>query len=347
MVKHSYIIGGILLFGLAAAIIILLTVPTNPAATPAGGGQAVSTTTLDRSDTVKGLSSLDGQIIFSRQGALWRWRGDSAARLALDTGKSLIANYSIKLLHPALSRDGTKLAFVREDETFSDLWISSADGSGAKALTDNKGSGTPRSPAFTGSALWAYSPNWSPDGTELAFLSDVGTDDLTLWVSDPVRFNRKAISKLALGTGGMQRPSWSATGDALVVAAFENGKSQIYTVKASSGEPGRLTELPEGAYDPVWSPDGKFIAYVARRGSSSELWIIKADGSSPQLLTNQPSRTPVWSPDSKKLAFLSLKDGGFELFTLEISAIGSASGGPKQISQGAKLDGSAGLSWSR
>ncbi|MDB5082159.1 MAG: hypothetical protein JWP00_4083 [Chloroflexi bacterium] len=342
MRNHYIIIGTILGLGLLGVILILVTTPSRSATGPAGS----TTATPDRGENIRG-SSIDGQIIFSRQGFLWSWRGDKAARLPVEPGASTVRDQSIKLIQPAISQDGAKLAFIRVDETFSDLWVANSDGTNARNLTNYKGSGTPRSPGFIGSSLWAFSPAWSPTGTELAFLSDVGTDDLALWTTGSSSFSRRAISKLAVGQGGMLRPSYGPQGNQFVVAAFENGKSQVYSINGTAGTNTKLTNVPDGAYDPVMSPDGNFIAYIARKGNSSELWVMRADGSGPVLLNNQASRYPAWAPDSKKLAFLAIKEGSFEIFTLKLKADGTPDGGSQQLSEKAKLDGSSGITWGR
>lgn len=340
MRNHYIIIGTILGLGVIGLIIIMLTIPSK--AVPGTG----ATTPIPDKGELRG-TSIDGQIVFSRHGYLWSWRGDKATRLPIEPGASSVANNNVQLIQPALSVDGGKLAFIRQDETFSDLWVADSNGTNARNLSNYKGSGTPRSPDFVGSALWAFSPAWSPDGTEIAFLSDVGTDDLALWATPSTRFNRQAISKVGVGAGGMLRPSYAPKGGLIVVAGFESGKSQIFSINESNGSSTKLTNLPEGAYDPTVSPDGNFIAYTARKGNFSELWIMRLDGSSPILLSNQSCRYPVWSPDGKTLAFLALKDGSFELFTLKIKANGTPDGSTQQLSTGAKLDGASGITWGR
>ncbi len=341
MKKHYYIIGAIVGFGVLAAILILATVPTRSKTTG-----PVPTVSSDRNEALRG-GSVEGQLVFSRQGLLWAWRGDTAKPLPLDPGKSIVANNTVRLVQPALSRDGAQLAYIRQDESYAELWVAQGNGTGPRLLGSTRGNGTPRSPNFISGSLWSFSPAWSPDGTEIAFLSDIGTDDLALWVTKAARSSNRQISNFSVGQGGLQRPNYSPTGDALVVAGYENGKSQIFTLKASGGSPQRLSDQPDGAYDPAWSPDGKLIAFIARRGNVGELWLMHADGSNPTRLIGQNSRTPVWSPDGRKLAFLSLKEGAFEIFTLDISSDGGSGSNLKGLSTNARLDGSSGLSWSK
>src|SRR6266700_3946259 len=65
---------------------------------------------------------------------------------------------------PRISPDGQRVAFVvttideRKQDYHSSIWIASTDGGEAKR--------------FTGGASNAHSPNWSPDGRWLAFVTD-------------------------------------------------------------------------------------------------------------------------------------------------------------------------------
>ena len=133
----------------------------------------------------------------------------------------------------------------------------------------------------------------------------------------------------------------------MIVGAFQNGKSQVYSLNVNDGSTNPLTSVQDGAYDPIMSPDGNFIAYIARKGNVSELWVMHADGSAPVLISGQSSRYPAWSPDGKNLAFLSLKDGTFEIFIQKLKADGTPDGSPQQLSGDAKLDGADGIAWGR
>ena len=68
---------------------------------------------------------------------------------------------------PAISPDGTRIAFSRDDAAtgFQGIWVINVDGGGLHAIT-------------TGSATVSdFSPDWSPDGTRLAFSRYDGTHD--------------------------------------------------------------------------------------------------------------------------------------------------------------------------
>src|SRR4051794_16416143 len=105
MRNHYIIIGTILGLGLIGVIIILLTIPSR--AVP---GTGAATPVADKAELHGG--SIDGQIVFSRQGYLWSWRGDKATRMPIEPGASTVQSNTVQLIQPALSVDGGKLAFI-------------------------------------------------------------------------------------------------------------------------------------------------------------------------------------------------------------------------------------------
>lgn len=344
MKSRNYVFVGIIFIVVLAVFLIFATLP--PKVSNIGPTQAQPAPTLDATQHLSG-GQLDGQLLFARLGYLWAWRGNEASRLAIYPPKSVVNDNKVELLQAVWSPNQHQIAYISQDESFSDLWTVNADGSNANNLTNDRGSGVPRSDSFTGGSLWAFAPTWSPDGSQIAYLSDIKTDDLSLWLISVKGGQAHKLSGLGSGEGGITQDSWSPTGNQIAVAAFSNGKSQIYTINSSTGSANQLTNAPEGAYDPAFSPDGKYIAYTQRKGSGSELWLVSAVGGNPVFLAPGPTRSPAWSPDGSKVAYLQLRGAGFDIFEIATSTKGQVgpAGSPQQISSGAGVDATGGLSW--
>lgn len=106
-------------------------------------------------------------------------------------------------------------------------------------------------------------PTWSPDGQNIAFVSDrAGTYDIYVMDAegnDPVRLT--PIRGLPHGRrdrwqnlGRDLHPSWYPDGRKIVFTSNRDGNYEIYIMDADGGNPTNLTQ--NGAKDemPAWSP---------------------------------------------------------------------------------------------
>src|SRR5262249_12336931 len=154
-----------------------------------------------------------------------------------------------------------------------------ADGSNARQLTHN--------PRFND-----YDPEWSPDGTQIAFDSTRGARFSRLWVMNADGKSARAISPPNLQVGW---PTWAP--DGRHIAAFTNiddpdAPSWLVVLRPDGSDLRRLTGPPKGAVDvfPSWSPAGDRIAFARLAGNTGhgDVWTIKADGTNAERVTTGP-----------------------------------------------------------
>jgi dipeptidyl aminopeptidase/acylaminoacyl peptidase len=181
------------------------------------------------------------------------------------------------------------------------------------------------------------SPQFSPDGTSIAFLtfrSDFVHDryDATLRV---VSIQGGEPRTLVEDIHDIDMPRWSPDGRSLAfIGRVGNRESQIYTVPAMGGTPVELSDARNGVQQYAWSPDGKSIAYVTPddsplgdkdRRAHHDLFEIHDDD---YLVDKPPVASHIW--------LLSVTDGKSRQLTRGATSVletpAPISGGPSEPS---------------
>lgn len=324
----------------------------------------------NRTASVLGGTDVGGKIAYARSGALWLYRNGESKQLTAGP-----ANAQDKRdAYPSFSPDGTQLVYTRFDEGFSDLFkLDIDDATNPVALTDYRPTaevgqvGIPGvTDGYNEQALWANFPAWSPNGDEIAYTSDIGTEYPNLRVVSPNHEPGAATSVLARAPGldwsrqTVEHPSWSPTGEKIVVATYltEGAVGQIWVYNIVNDTWTALTNSKEGAYDPAWSPDGQWIAFAMREGGKTNIYVVSSDTTTwtdeyptPTQVTNDgASRSPVWSPDSTMIAYLGLQNTTFDIYasSFDVDANGiPALDTPQRLTENANVDATSGLSWGR
>jgi dipeptidyl aminopeptidase/acylaminoacyl peptidase len=143
-----------------------------------------------------------------------------------------------------------------------------ADGTGARRVAVN-----------------GRNPDWSPDGSKLAYDNGNGA----VVVSDATSGNAQTVLKGA-------DPAWSPDGSRLALA-----RQQAILVAAPDGSGERI--VTTGAVEPDWSPDGTKLVFTRTDKDNPGLAIIGVDGSGARSLTSTEDRQPAWSPDGRTIAY--------------------------------------------
>ncbi len=97
-------------------------------------------------------------------------------------------------------------------------------------------------------------PDWSPDGTKIAFVDDPHRNNraLDIHVMDADGTNRVKLTEHPRRDVG---PAWSPDGTKIAFVSERDGDREIYVMDADGSNPVNLTSHPScGDNDPSWGP---------------------------------------------------------------------------------------------
>ncbi len=240
---------------------------------------------------------------------------------------------------PQISPDGKRIAYVRQfadvmsDRRCSSLWIINFDGSDHRPLTSGNYRDT--------------SPRWSPDGTELLYISD--------------RDGASQIYRRWMDTGQSAKLT-NLTSAPSGIAWSPDGKWVSFTAHVPDEGPKIITmpKAPEGA---KWAEPAKVIDKLVYRFNAAgylkpgyiHLFVLPAEGGTPRQISGGkfPHGGPavraseaVWTPDGKYLIMSANRHEDWELEpgNTEIYEFAAADGAARALTTRKGPDGSPAIS---
>ncbi|MHC4594218.1 MAG: protein kinase domain-containing protein [Planctomycetota bacterium] len=204
----------------------------------------------------------------------------------------------------ALSPDGQTLAYATKLEDGFGLVTLPTDGGEPELLVkiSTKSSGV--------------LPQWSPDGSELAYATDEG-----LYVIGATGGEPRKVDRLQKESDFWQWQSirWSPDGKFLsgesVVKDSSSRKKEIFVVPASGGKLRQL--VPSDGFSRVgleWHPDGRRLTYFVRQ-YENETRQVYLDGRPSTVLVDVPDAHDSlgrWAPDGRRFFFMGYVRTGKE-----------------------------------
>jgi TolB protein len=156
-------------------------------------------------------------------------------------------------------------------------------------------------------------PNWSRDGTRFYYNS--GGKIYTL----PVNGGAQSLVATGFADRCNNDHGLSPDGNDLVISHHgSDGKSRIYVLPGTGGEPRQVTPLGP-SYWHGWSPDGATLAYCAERNGEFDVYTIPVGGGTEKRLTLTPGLDdgPDYSPDGRYIYFNSIRTGQMKIWRMK------------------------------
>jgi len=269
------------------------------------------------SDAALGAAALSvsqaGAIVFrtgpSQAGGRLLWT-DRDGRTAPLEGDGLDESGDIG--DPALSPDGTRLAFRRTVNGNADVWI----------LELRRGTVT----RFTFDAAADDRPLWSPDGQRILFRSRRG-DGTGLYVKQAD--GAGSPDPLFVGPGDLDPTDWSMDGRLVLSNSRVGGRRGaegrgpggwgISVLDIESGESMPVIDTAFDDRDGHLSPDGRWVAYESDQSGRREIFLQAfPQAAGVRQVSTGGGTQPRWSPDGRELFYLG-EDRTLMAVSLEVT----------------------------
>jgi hypothetical protein len=250
---------------------------------------------------------MTGHIAYAVFGWDERLRDNAYAVFILNADGSGSRKYASEASQPALSRDGTRIAYKSWRTDNAGLMAGVIDGSPFNRLTD---------------MIEDSLPSLSPDGQSVIMFSrrsgdrksilyplsansmnlnarGINDGEYPFWMSD----GRIVCKGWGMTGGGLRimnpdgqgvisltqdgsdtAPAASADASTIAFMSMRDGNWEIYRISVDGSGTTRLTDDRANDGLPTWSPDGLSIAWVSDRGGQWAIWVMNADGSNQRKL---------------------------------------------------------------
>ncbi|MCK5895208.1 MAG: Tol-Pal system beta propeller repeat protein TolB [Cocleimonas sp.] len=163
------------------------------------------------------------------------------------------------------------------------------------------------------------SPSWSPNGSQLAYVS-FESGKSAIYIQNIFTGKKRLIS----GRKGINgAPTWSRNGAQLAMSLSVDGNSEIYALSVHSGVLKRLTNDRAIDTEPAWSGDGRSIIFTSDRGGSAQLYSIPAYGGRAKRMTFIGNYNSAADIVGNKITLVRRSGGHFRIAIMQMGGAGA------------------------
>jgi Tol biopolymer transport system component len=225
------------------------------------------------------------EIVFSSvegpsKASLWRVsvHGGAPERVLVGVGVQNAAE-------PVIARKGNRLAYT-QISTNVNIW----------RIALPTVSRITRALKLIYSTRYQDGPQYSPDGTKIAFVSDrSGSNEI--WVCNSDGSSPTQLTSFAAQDTGT--PRWSSDGKQIVFDSLRTGNEGVYVVNSDGSGLRPLVVDAHTNNVPSWSRDGRWIYFASDRTGTYEVWKVPSEGGQLIQITKKGGFVPFESLDAR------------------------------------------------